>query len=294
MLAGQHFTTSKNMENYMQNQFRILLMFLLLLLLMPTARARALEPDERDSQKEWKVSAGGGLILAPAFTGAKGYSLMAVPDVRVTYKDLFFANIRDGIGYAAFNQDGWRIGPVATYTFRRSERRGGNIFQVAGSNDNSLQGMGDVPGTFSLGGFIEYSLKPYKIGLRVNKGVTGHYGLAAEARASYGGTLTYGGPPLIYSFGPHVRFGDRTYNNAYWGVSQEQSARSGLAPYSAEAGITAYGVNGFAMLPVTKSVSVTLIAGFDRLAPPVTNSSLIRSRGSQNQAMSGLSVIYEF
>lgn len=278
----------------MRNQFRLLLVYLLLSVLFPTAYARAAEPDESDQVKEWKVLVGAGLILAPAFTGAKEYSLMAVPDIRVTYKNLFFANMRDGVGYAVFNQDGWRIGPVVTYTFGRSEKRGGTIFQIAGSSNNSLQGMGDVPGTISLGGFIEYFQKPYKLQLRVNKGVTGHHGLAAEARASYGGTLRFGGPPLIYSFGPHVKFGDRTYTNAFWGVSPEQSVRSGLAPYNADGGLTAYGINGFAMLPLMKSVSVSLIAGFERLAPPVTSSSLIQNRGSQNQAVSGLSITYEF
>jgi outer membrane protein len=278
----------------MQKQFVLLLLCLLLSLLFTTAYARAAETDERYPQKDWKVSVGAGLILAPAFTGAKEYSLMAVPDIRVTYKNLFFANIRDGVGYAVFNRDDWRIGPVVTYTFSRSENRGGNIFKIAGSSDNSLQGMGDVPGTLSLGGFVEYSLKPYKLHLHVHKGVTGHYGLAAEARASYGGTLKVGGTPLIYSFGPHVKFGDRNYTNAYWGVSPEQSSRSGLTPYTASGGLTAYGINGFAMLPLMKSVSVSLIAGFERLAPPVTNSSLIRSRGSQNQALSGLSITYEF
>jgi outer membrane protein len=278
----------------MRKLSRIIAAYLFVLCLLPTAHGRSAESDERDTQKEWKVSAGGGLIFAPAFTGAKEYSLMAVPDIRVTYKNLFFANIRDGIGYAVFSQDGWRIGPLATYTFRRSEKRGGNIFQIAGSRNDSLRGMGDVPGTFSLGGFVEYSRAPYKFQLNMNEGVTGHHGLTAEARASYGGTLTYGGPPLIYSFGPHIKFGDRTYTNAYWGVSSEQSARSGLALYRANAGITAYGINGFAMFPLTKSVSISVIAAFDRLAPPVTSSPLIKSRGSQNQALSGLSVSYMF
>jgi outer membrane scaffolding protein for murein synthesis (MipA/OmpV family) len=277
----------------MRNQLRLLFLYLLLSVFFSTAYARAAEPEESDS-KEWKVSVGAGLILAPAFTGAKEYSLMAVPDIRVTYKNLFFANMRDGVGYAVFNQNGWRIGPVVTYTFGRSEKRGGNIFQIAGSSNNSLQGMGDVPGTFSLGGFIEYSLKPFKVELHVNKGITGHYGLAAEARAGYGGTLSFGGSPLIYSFGPHIKFGDRNYTNAYWGVSPEQSTRSGLARYTADGGLTAYGINGFAMLPLMKSVSVSLISGFEHLAPPVTNSSLIRKRGSQNQALGGLLIAYEF
>ena len=274
--------------------FRQFILYLVLMVMLSSTHVCATESGERDAQKEWKVSVGGGLIVAPAFSGARNYNLLAVPDLRIAYKDLFFANVRDGIGYAVVNGDGWRIGPVVTYTFSRSEKDGGSVFRVAGSRNNALQGMGDVPGTVSLGGFVEYTLKPYKLKLHLHKGVAGHEGLVAEARVSYGGTLVYAGPPLIYSIGPHIRYGDQVFTNAYWGITPERSARSGLEQYHAVAGITAYGINGFAMTSLTKSVSVSLIAGFDRLAPTVTNSPLIRSRGTENQAMSGFFISYGF
>jgi outer membrane scaffolding protein for murein synthesis (MipA/OmpV family) len=261
---------------------------------MHSALATAAEPMARDSGQGWKFSVGSGLIVAPAFTGAKTYSLLAVPDIRVAYKDLLFVNVRDGIGYAAINQDGWRIGPVVSYTFRRSEKEGGSIFRIAGGGKNALQGMGDVDGTVSVGGFVEYAFKPYKAQLHLHKGVTGHEGFAAEGRISYGGVLIYNGPPLIYSFGPHIKFGDQKLVNAYWGISPEQSERTGLAQYHGDAGITAYGVTAFALMPLSKTASLSLIAGYDRLAPPVTNSPLVRERGSENQGICGLFVSYGF
>ena len=273
---------------------RFLLLVLFVSVLIPQTQAVAVEPEADEIQKEWKISAGAGLIVAPAFTGAKTYSLLAVPDIRITYTDIFFANVRDGVGYAVIHSDGWRVGPVVTYTFSRSEKGGGSPFRVAGGSSTALQGMGDVPGTVSLGGFAEYALKPYKVTLRLHKGVTGHEGVVGEAGVSYGGTLTRNGPPLIYSVGPHVKFGDQNYTNAYWGVTPEQSLRSGLAQYHADGGITAYGVNAFAMIPWTKAVSFSVIAGFDRLALPVANSPLVRVRGSENQALGGLFLSYGF
>lgn len=275
------------------NMFRLLVLTLSLLVLVPKAQVSATENGEGEDDKEWKVSVGGGLIIAPAFTGSRNYTLLAVPDLRVAYKNLFFANIRDGIGYAVFNQDRWRIGPVVTYTFPRSEKEGGSVFNVVGSS-NALQGLGDVAGTVSVGGFVEYSPKPYKLQLYLHKGMTGHEGLVVEGKVSYGGTLKLAGPPLIYSFGPHVRYGDRAYTNAYWGITPEQSARSGLEQYHADAGITAYGISCFAMMPLTESFSVSLTAGFDRLAATVTNSPLVRFRGTENQAMGGMFIKYGF
>jgi len=273
---------------------RFLILVLFVAALIPQNHATAAETEADKIQKEWQLSAGAGLIVAPAFTGAKTCNLLAVPDIRITYKELFFANVKDGIGYAVINRDGWRVGPVLTYTFSRSEKDGGSPFRIAGGNSNALQGMGDVSGTVSLGGFAEYSLKPLKVKLSLHKGITGHEGVAGEAGISYGGVVTHNGPPLIYSFGPHVKFGDQNYTNAYWGISTEQSQRSGLERYHADGGITAYGVNAFAMVPWTKAVSVSVIAGFDRLAPPVTNSPLVRIRGAENQALGGLFLSYGF
>lgn len=275
-------------------QFLKCISCLVFLALALTAQAQETGDGAGAVPSEWKVSVGGGLLIAPAFVGAKTYSLLAVPNVRVTYKELFFANIRDGIGYALFNSDGWRIGPVVSYTFARSEKDGGSIFRVAGGGKSALQGMGDVPGTVSFGGFAEYSLQPYKVQIHLHKGFTGNEGFTGEGRASYGGVLTYNGPPVIYSVGPHIKFGDQKFTNAYWGISPEQSVRSGLDQYHADAGITAYGVSAFALMSLTKSVSVSLIAGFDRLAAPVVNSPLVKERGSAHQAMGGLFVGYGF
>jgi outer membrane scaffolding protein for murein synthesis (MipA/OmpV family) len=272
---------------------RLFLLFFLVTL-AHVERASADEPTQKEVVKEWKISAGTGVIVAPAFVGAKAYSLLAVPDIRILYKDRFFANVKDGVGYAIIACDGWRIGPVVSYSFGRSEKDGGSIFRIAGGGKGALEGMGDVPGSLLLGGFVEYSLKPYKAKLHLHKGVTGHDGMIGEAGFSYGGVMTYNGPPLIYSFGPHVKFGDQKYTNAYWGISPEQSSRTGLDQYHADAGVTAYGVNAFALIPLTKSVSVSAIAGFDRLARPATNSPLVRSRGTENQAITGLFVSYGF
>ncbi len=273
---------------------RLLILCLVLVVLLPTTPSHAAESRDEALQKDWRVSVGAGLIVAPAFTGSRDYSLLAVPDFRVAYKDLFIVNIRDGINYAVINKDGWRIGPVAVYTFPRSEKNGGSVFRIAGGDKNALVGMGDVPGTFSLGAFVEYSLMPYKFRLHLYKGVTGHEGVVAEGKVTYGGRFKLVGTPLTYTFGPHIRFGDQAYTNAYWGINPEQSERSGLQQYHADAGIISYGVSGLAQMSLTKSVYVSMIAGFERLGTPAAHSPLIRIRGSENQAMGGLSVSYGF
>lgn len=274
--------------------FRLLTLSLVLFFLVSPLSVWRATAATGDVPKDWRVSIGGGLLVAPAFTGARDYSLLAVPDLRVTYKELFFANVRDGIGYVLLHEGGWRVGPVVTYAFPRKEEEGGSIFRIAGRSSDALKGMGDVDGAVSLGGFIEYALAPYRLRLHLQQGVSGHQGLVGEVKISYGGALTYNGPPLIYSFGPHIKFGDQRYLNAYWGVDSQQSARSGLDTYYADAGLIAYGINAFTRLPLTKAWSVSFLAGVDRLAPPVADSPLIRVRGAGNQAMGGIFIGYGF
>jgi len=64
--------------------------------------------------------------------------------------------------------------------------------------------------------------------------------------------------------------------------------------YQADDGITAYGINAFGLVPWTKALYVFVVAGFDRLAPPVADSPLISVRGSENQFLGGRFLSYNF
>jgi outer membrane protein len=242
---------------------------------------------------DWNFTAGVGAIYVPAFVGSKDYYLLAVPDLEVKYKDRFFASMKDGVGYNIINSNGWRIGPVAKYTFERKEN-GDNPLRVTGNKTNALRGLGNVDGTLELGGFVEYAYDPLTAKVEVRQGVNGHKGAIVDVSLNYGGTYLKLGPPIIYSFGPCATFADSDYNNAYFGINQTQSTNSGLARYSAGGGLASYGVGAFALLPVTDSISVSTFAGYDRLGSKVTDSPLIKQRGSDNQFFTGMTVSYQF
>jgi outer membrane protein len=249
------------------------------------------KPDA--SKTDWNYRVGAGAIYAPAFVGSKDYQLMAFPDLKIEYKDKFFASVGDGIGYNVINSNGWRVGPIVKYAFQRQEN-GKNPFRVAGKSSTALRGLGDVDGTMELGGFVEYNYEPITTKVEIRQGVDGHEGMIGDVSLSYGNTYMGLGPPIIYSFGPRATFADSDYNNAYFGINQTQSTRSGLARYNADSGLVSYGVGAFALLPVTDSVSVSTFAGYDRLGAEVTDSPLIKERGSENQFVAGMTVSYQF
>jgi outer membrane scaffolding protein for murein synthesis (MipA/OmpV family) len=245
------------------------------------------------AKKDLTITIGAAPIYAPVFQGSKDYGLSIFPDLRVNYKDDFFASVPDGIGYNVINGGGFKIGPLAKVRFGRREDTGGSPFLISGAT-NGLRGLGDVDTAIELGGFAQYTYEKKRARVEVRHGYGGHEGLIGDVSLNYGNTYTGFGPPILYSLGPRATIADADYNNTYFGINQTQSINSGLARYSADSGLVSYGVGAFALLPLTDSVSVSTFAGYDRLGAEVTDSSLIKERGSKNQFVTGMSLSYKF
>jgi outer membrane protein len=254
-------------------------------------------PKVAPASKDWTIRIGAGAILSPAFVGSSDYQLMAVPALKVTYRNTFFASVEDGVGYAVINQHGWRAGPIAMIAFGRNED-GDNPFRIAGGKTSALHGLGNIATTLEVGGFAEYrwSSLSTKIGLR--KGLNGHEGLLGDLSVKYTRTSQSLSPvadsPLFASFGPRLTVVDSTYNKAFFGVNAGQAVNSGLSRYCPSGGVLSYGVGSFIVVPIRKKLSVTFLAGYDRLTGDAGSSPLVSKRGSPNQGMFGVILSYEF
>jgi outer membrane protein len=260
---------------------------------LPVFFCAAFAASASNAQTDWQFTVGAASLYAPVFTGSKDYQLLAVPNLKIEYKDRFFASVQDGVGYNVLQGSNWRAGPLAKYTFERKED-GESTFRVAGKKSTALLGLGDVDGTVELGGFLEYKASPLSYKLKLRQGVNGHEGMVGEASVNYGGRITGSGKPIIYSVGPRTQFADSNYNNAYFGISPTQSARSGLGQYTADNGLVSYGVGAFALVPIADKVSFSFFGGYDRLAKQAADSPLIKQRGSENQFVGGVMLNYQF
>lgn len=252
------------------------------------------DPSQPSGQQDdWKFTLGAGILYVPAFLGSKDYQAVAFPNIKVEYKDRLFASPGEGVGCKVINNDKWSAGLKAKFDFGRTEDDD-NPFRIAGDKTNALRGLGDVDATVELGGFVEYSMGPLTYQLELRQGVGGHEGLIVETGLDFRGFIEQCGKSIMYSFGPRATFADSNYNNAYFGIDQTQSARSGLARYDADTGLVSYGIGGFAVVPITDSVSLGVFVGYDRLAGEVADSPLIKERGDENQFMGGMRITYEF
>lgn len=258
---------------------------------------QAIADQARSADKDWNFRAGLGTLYSPAFLGSDEYQLKLLPDLRVAYRDRFFASIPEGVGYNLINEDGWRIGPVAKIDFGRDED-GESSFQVGGSDTTALQGLGDVDETYEVGGFAEYSWSQVAAKVEVRQGIDGHEGLVADfnlsLKSDVSGAFYQQGPPILVSVGPRATVVDDSYNETYFGITPLQSSRSGLPVYSAEAGLLSYGIGGRVIIPLNRNVSAVLFAGYDRLAQDAADSPLVQQRGSENQGSLGIFLSYSF
>jgi len=238
---------------------------------------------------DWTLTVGVAPLLTPVFQGAEDYGLSLFPDLRVNYKDVFFASVPDGIGYSVINTDRWKLGPLVKLRFGREEDSGGSPFLLSGDTDG-LQGMGDVDIAGEYGGFAQYSSGRLRTRVELRQGFGGHDGFVGDASVSYVGRTG----PLSYSVGPRLSFGSSDFMQTYFGIDAVQSRNTALARYDADGGVQSYGIGGSAVLPLTQATAMTLFAGYDRLGEPLRKSPLIRERGDANQFSIGLAFGYRF
>jgi outer membrane protein len=257
------------------------------------AIAQEQQPRPKSKSDGWEVSVGGGGFVSPQYLGDDDYVISAVPYIRITKGERFTATIEDGARYTVVNSNGFQAGPLAKINFGRDEDGSGN-FLIDGDDTQDLLGLGDIDTTVEIGGFVEYDFDKFALSAEGVKGLGGHDGVIGRIGLRYKNRLTGYGPPLIYSIGPSIDFGDDRYVGAYFGVDPDQSTASGLPEFDARGGILSYGVGGTAILPLTETISATFIVSYKRLSGDAADAPLVTERGSKDQAFAGAFLAYTF
>jgi outer membrane scaffolding protein for murein synthesis (MipA/OmpV family) len=263
---------------------------------VPTSAQRAQMPRP----KNWTLGVGFAPVFAPAWQGSREQALSVFPDLRLNYRDALFFSIPDGLGWNMVNQDGWKLGPLFKFRFRRNESNGGSPFLISGGS-TALQGMGDVGFAGEPGAFAQYSWAGGKMRARaeVRQGFGGHDGLVADTLVGWNDRIgTPGTTGLwLYSIGLRATFASASYTNAYFGVNADQAKATGLPISPVDSGIVSTGLNASLTKPLGKmgqQGAITLFTGYDRLGDAAADGALIQQRGKRDQFSVGLSYGYRF
>jgi len=230
----------------------------------------------------WSLTLGALGAIRPDYQGSDEYEPFGAPLIDLRWRDRFFLSSRDGLGVTAIKFGGFSIGPVLRYQFGRDQ-----------DDNDALKGLGDVGGTVEAGVFVNWRSGPWVVNANAVQGLNGggHKGATAYLSLGYGGRVSEN---WIYSFGPNVTWASDNYMQAFFGVTPEQSVRSGYRPYSAGAGFKNVGFAASLTWRVAERTAVTALAEVSQLLGDAADSPIVDQKGSATQGFAGLALSYRF
>ena len=241
----------------------------------------------------WGATVGGGTAISPHYMGDDDYALNALPYLRLSYDDIFYASVPEGANIKLYDTGPFTVTANTKFVFDREED-GSAPFRVAGNRTNDLIGLGDVATSWELGGKISYKIGNISITSAARQAVSGHDGFVGDISASYSKAIYGYGPPIRVSFGPSLSFGDAQYMQTFFGINPKQSIDSGLSEFNASGGLYSLGLSLSAMAPVTNRSALFLQASLSQMTKDAKNSPLVKERGSPTQAFAGVFWVYSF
>jgi outer membrane protein len=228
------------------------------------------------------VTVGGGIRAFPRYPGADGQAFLPklILNVRREDRPVSFRAPDQNFGISVLKAgSAVRLGPVVDFQTSRNEVDVGAP-------------VGNVGWTAELGAFAEgYVSKILRVRSELRKGLNGHGGMVADLSADM---FFRSGNSTVFSIGPRLRWADDNYTAAYYGVTPEVSAATGLDPFDPGSGIQSLGVTAGMRLAVSQRISLHGYARHDFLMNNSAASPIVRQFGSRDQLSASLGISYNF
>ena len=188
---------------------------------------------------EWHLAAGLGVGVGPRYMGSDETRATAAGMISVQY-GMFQLDPQRGLGLQYETSTGTKLrlglGYQGSRKDHRKETKDGHTFSVGGSD--KLAGMGNVRGAGLLTAGISQRITSWlELDLDADTRLFGNS--KRGTTWTYGVTLT----PLQteadrVQVGLHAQHADRKYHQTWFGVTPEQSQRTGFATFSPDSGQT--------------------------------------------------------
>ncbi len=254
----------------MSMKLRLLLSSLWLASLPLAATAAEVPPAGPGSS----LTVGAGIGSAPRFPGSSENQTAVLPLLDYQHESGFFASTRRGIGWGGGSESITYSLAVAARGERREKPR---RMLGAGNGGKELQGMGDVKAS---------ALGALGVGLRLGS----RFGLNALlelplTQRDNGRALHLGGSVLLLKSGQDelsldatLSHGDGRYMRTYFGVSAQQSQKSGYAAFTPRAGFHKAELTLGWNHRIDDRWGLTVMGGVSRLLDDAAASPLARRR----------------
>jgi outer membrane protein len=230
-----------------------------------------------------------GVLMAPEYEGSDELQAAPLISARANYEQYYIETNGLGVRANVSPMKSVEFGPVLSYTMGR---------------DNDVENerakrMREIDAGVSTGAFV-------RVPFRGVMDKTDELALELQATsdvsdASDGTTISFG-PSYSYSPTEKLRLGVSAmatyatddYNQTYFGIDADNSARSGLAAYKAEGGMKDVGLLVNANYALNKRWGITSIAGYKELIGDAADSPIVDREGNAGQMMVGVGISYNF
>lgn len=234
--------------------------------------------NERPAPGTWSVTLGAALADRPDYPGSSLYRVRPVPLIAIGYGDRLVAG-PFGVGFAALDWKGLRVGPVLGIEGGRRE-----------SVDPHLYGLGDISASVTGGAFVSYRVGVFDIYATARQAINDSgSGLAGLVQFNFRQALV---PRQLYLIvGPDMEFGNREHEQTWFGVTPTQSLQSGLPVYTPGGGVNTVGVHAALTYRASEHVFWRAFVNLKNLAGQAADSPIVERR---TEHVIGLGAAYHF
>ncbi len=254
--------------------------------LITFATTAASQEREQNDDEAWSISLGAGAIYRPDYEGSDDYRFNGLPMLGINYRDVVVLR-GPSLMVDLFELSGSELaedlgfGVLAQFDMGRE------------ADDNPvLRNLDEIDKGALAGVFVSYKLGPVDLELTAMQDATSRYeGTIAQFQAGYGLMLAEG---LLAQLEVSTTWSDDKYTQAYFGISGQEAAASGLREFEAAGGIKDVEAAAFLHYSLTEHWRVSGRLAYRRLLGDAADSPLVKDEGSPNQASVALFVSYEF
>jgi len=222
--------------------------------------------------------AGAGLSYQPHDPSGSRYEVRPVPYLDLEWGDVSL-NTDDGLTWNALKANGFSAGPFVNYLPGRTA-------------NGELQGLHDVPDMGEVGGFVQYAPADF---WRVFASVGQAVGARGGVLGRVGGEVGYPvGGGVIGSSNVTAHFANARQNQAFFGVSGDESLASGVRSYNAGGGWQNVALTQSFEFPLAPHWSLLTSASWIHLTGSAADSSIVKQVGDSNQGAVQAAIAYKF
>jgi outer membrane protein len=229
-------------------------------------------------------------VAVPDYDGSDDYTYVAAP--LIFYKfggtSRYLQLVGNKLYFNILNHENLEFGLLGIY---RLGRASGSI------DDDVVSKISAVDSSIEVGGFLGYAKKfdnnprhRMNIHLDVTQDVSdGHEGLLASFSGVYWRPLA---KAFDIGFRGNVTYANDDYMSAFFDVTANDSAVSGLQQFDAEDGFKDAGVQLMGLLHLSKAWKIGAGVQYKKLFGDAEDSPVVDQRGDANQVTAGVALMY--